>query len=252
MLFGYDSKTAAFKRLIREDKLSHAYLFYGDEGIGKKTFARLFAAAVETGKWEGSRAPLIDALFLEPGENGSLGIEAVNGAKNFLYQRPIASPKRFLLIGQSEALTPEAEGALLKVVEEPPEHALIVFVARSREFFLPPLLSRLEKVYFPRLSVKEVERFLKEEKGVMGETAKRVASQSFGSIGRALAVIEGVKPDPEDVLAELRSEIVRLYRADVRKNASKLRWLLERETLISRYNLNMNLQKKAIQETLNG
>ncbi len=251
MLFGYESKTAVFKKLIKEGKLSHAYLFYGDEGIGKKTFAGSLAAAIETGEWEKPQRPPIDALFLAPGENGSLGIEAVGEAKNFLWQKPIASPRRTLVIGEAERLTTEAEGALLKVVEEPPEHALIIFVAKNRELFLPPLLSRLEKIYFPRLPVGEVERFLAEERGTAKETAKRIAGQSFGSIGRALSVLSGEKPAADGVLGNLREEIMRLRRTDVMGNARKLRWLLERELSISRYNLNMNLQKKAIQEMLN-
>ncbi|MCL4403907.1 hypothetical protein M1432_00965, partial [Patescibacteria group bacterium] len=164
MLFGYESKRAAFEKLIKEGKLSQAYLFYGDRGVGKRSFARLLAAALETGKWEEPLAPLVDALFLLPGENGSIGIEAVNEAKNFLWQKPAVSPRRFLLVADSEALTDEAQSALLKVVEEPPEHALIAFVAQNREIFLPPLLSRFAKVYFPRLPSAAVERFLKEEK----------------------------------------------------------------------------------------
>jgi DNA polymerase-3 subunit delta' len=250
MLFGYSSKISAFEKLIGSGGLSQAYLFYGDEGVGKRTFARSLATAVERGKWEETSAPLLDAYFLLPGETGSIGIDAINEAKNFLWQKPVASPKRFLLVADSEALTDEAQGALLKVVEEPPAHALIIFVARARETLLPPLLSRLAKVYFPRLPEREVAKFLAEEKGTPAETAARVAAGSFGSIGRALNVLEGARPESDDVLGNLRAEIVRLYRTDVLQNAKKLRFLLERETLISRYNLNLGLQKKAIQEII--
>ncbi len=250
MLFGYSSKISAFEKLIKSGNLAQAYLFYGDEGVGKLTFARDLATAVERGKWEETTAPLLDAHFLFPGEKGSIGIDVINEAKNFLWQKPVVSPKRFLLVADSEALTDEAQGALLKVVEEPPPHALIVFVARTCETLLPPLLSRLTRIYFPRLPEREIKRFLMEEKGIAAETAARVAAGSFGSIGRALGILEGTRPESDDVLENLRAEIVRLYRADVFRNAKKLRWLLERETLIARYNLNLGLQKKAIQEII--
>jgi len=253
MLFGYEKKIAVFQRLIRENKLSQAYLFYGDQGIGKNMFANLLAYALETGKFEATIEPLLDASFIakDPEEN-SLGIEKILEVKRFLWQRPLKSHYRLAVINDAEDLTPEAQGALLKIVEEPPAHALIIFISHDSQILLSPLLSRLMKIYFPRLPKIEVTKILSENHGVQKDKAREIAGRSFGRLGRALGLLKG-KPNSskDDLKIFLEDEILKLRGENLKKNAKVLNWLLDRETLVKRYNLNMNLQKKAVGEVLN-
>lgn len=261
MFFGHDDKIKAFRNLIEKDKLGQAYLFYGDKGIGKTAFAKILAYALETGEFppEGEvpvGGTLIDSLVTSRNEGeSSLGIEKILGLKRFLWQKPLKSPRRVAIVADAEDLTPEAQGALLKIVEEPPEHALIIFIAHDPQVLLPPLLSRLAKIYFPRLKKSEVAEFLLTKYKASKVKANEIAELSFGRLGLALNLWtcdvhrlngETKKNEGEETLEYfLERRILDLRRKDLEKNASALSWLLDRETLVKRYNLNGNLQKKA-------
>ncbi|TSA44860.1 hypothetical protein D4R51_02975 [bacterium] len=262
MLFGHEEKVKIFKKLIKEEKLGQAYLFYGDRGIGKNAFAVLLAHALETGKFsaeggpasggETGAAPLLDALFLakDPEEN-KLGKEKISEVKKFLWQKPVKSLHKLVILDNTEDLTPEAQGALLKIVEEPPAHALLIFIAQDDQVFLPPLLSRLTKVYFPRLSKAEVANFLSEKYEIKRDKAEEIAERSFGRLGLALNILNKTAELDEKILEDfLESRILKLRRENLKKNALILTWLLERETLVKRYNLNTNLQRKAAEQIL--
>jgi MoxR-like ATPase len=252
-LFGYKNKIGSFTKLIKEKRLSQAYLFYGDRGIGKSIFAKLLSYALETGKFETAIEPLLDASFIVRGpEENSLGIEKILEVKRFLWQKPLKSQYRLAVINNAEDLTPEAQGALLKIVEEPPAHALIIFITHDSQTLLPPLLSRLMKIYFPRLPKAEIAKVLSENHGVNKGRAREVADRSFGRLGRALDLLKG-KPEfsEDDLESFLEDKILKLRGENLKKNAEVLNWLLDRETLVKRYNLNMNLQKKAASEMLN-
>jgi DNA polymerase-3 subunit delta' len=251
MLFGHEEKIQAFARLLEEGNVSHAYLFFGDKGIGKHSFAKLLAYAFEFGAFEERTEPLIDAMFIHPDpETGSIGIDSVRAIKNFVWQTPIRSPRRLVIVDDAEALTPEAQGALLKVVEEPPPHATLVFVASEPQSFTPPLLSRLAKVYFSRLSKDELTEVLVEHFKAPREKAKRVAERSFGRIGKALAMLKGDEKKEESIYEEVEKHILEFRGKDVLRNAPIISWLLERETQLKRFNLNPSLQAKAIHEKI--
>ncbi len=259
MLFGHEDKIKAFKKLIGEGKLSHAYLFYGDAQIGKFSFAKSLGSFLESKNFQLSEEPLIDAKIFSPADSagkpndmGTIGIDAVRGIKHFLWQTPFRSPKKLAIIDEAQALTREAQGALLKIVEEPPPHGLLIFIASNLEIFSPPLLSRLIKIYFRRLPDEKLEKILIENFNAAPAKAKTIAENSFGRIGLALGLLNGGKTnEAEDNLEnDLENEILALRKRDIFKNAVLIAWLLEKESALKKYNLNKNLQKKAIETKL--
>jgi len=268
MLYGLEEKIEEFKKLIKEDKLRQSYLFFGEPQIGKFIFAAGLVNFLETNEFipPAGVKPLIDSKFFAPDESGSIGISAVRQLKNFLYQRPIASSRRSAIFDSAETLTAEAQNALLKIIEEPPAFSLIIFIAPEVSVFSPTLASRFVKIYFSRLSQKSIEKFLKEKFKIDSNKAALTAEQSFGRIGRAIEIMNQESGNPEaipsgccgasrkretgDNLGEYLEEIILSLRENLLKNSSKLAWLLEREELVKRYNLNQNLQFKAIQQKI--
>jgi len=250
MFFGYEDKRHRFETLAQDHALRHAYLFFGDEGIGKKTFALMFASFLESGKFSISEKALIDSTVFSPDEKGIIGIDEMRKVKKFLFQKPFISSKRIAIIDCAEALTEEAASALLKIVEEPPVHALLIFIAQSTESFFPPLLSRFTKEYFSRLSDIEVERIMIEQYKISEKRAKEIVAESFGRIGRAVNLIEKKKTkkkEEETLESVIERNIFELRAKDVIKNSKKISWLLDRLSLVKRYNVNPKLQLKSVQ-----
>lgn len=261
MIWGYDDKINFFQRLIEEKKLKQAYLFYGEPEIGKFTFAKHLASFIETGKWEDKKL-LIDSLFLNlndqddlAGGKETLGIEKILEAENFLYQRPLTSERKILIINDAHKLTREAQAALLKIVEEPPQKALIIFIAKEKRELFPALLSRLEKIYFPTLPTKKIEEFLKSTYELDEKKAQKIAGLSFGRVGRAITLTlqKNTKNKETDIEEKIKNIILQLYEDNLQKNCFTLKFLLEKEVEIKRYkryNLNIKLQEKVINSFL--
>jgi len=108
--------------------------------------------------------------------------------------RPAMGRRKVFVIGDAESLvpqesSPEAANAALKLLEEPPPDTTIVLTASDGEALLPTIRSRLLTVRVPPLARDEVERFLRESRGIAADEAVRVACLAEGSIGRALAFL---------------------------------------------------------------
>ena len=252
-LVGYDLLFRAFEKFVREGTLGQSYLLYGDREIGKQSFAHRLACYLETGAWEAGERPLLDMVTAHPDEKGTIGIDQVRDLRRFLSETPLASPRRTALVDDAESLTAEAQGALLKLVEEPSPHALLIFTTYEPGALLAPLRSRFTKIYCPRLPREAVRRFLIDRQGLPEHRAAALAEESFGRIGRALR-LAGRAPEPategRELEMELESAIMDLRKRGAARNAAKLAWLLEREMLVKRYNLNPNLQRKAMRHIL--
>lgn len=252
MIFGHEDKIEIFKKLVKNNNLSHAYLFYGDSQIGKFLFAKHLAYFLEFGQFEVSEEPLIDTQAFSPNDKNTIGIDDVRELKRFLSQTSFKSGRRLAIIDRAETLTPEAQSSLLKIVEEPGRGAMIIFIVPDAQVLLPPLLSRLTKVYFARFSRDKIEKTLTKHFKLSVERAKIIGLESMGRLGRAIETAEDKKPIAENNNLEstLEKEILNLYRKDPVKNSSILAKLLERAMLLARYNLNPRLQEKVIKYQL--
>lgn len=248
MLYGYEETIALFTELVAHGAVGHAYLFFGDSGVGKGTFARMFANFLERGSFTLPETPFLDTAEILPDEKGTITIDAVRSVRRFLFERPFAAPRRTVIVRNAGALTDQAEAAMLKIVEEPPSHALIIFVGEHPSALFPPLASRLTKVYFPRMATAALATVLEEHYKVPAAHARQVAKVSFGRMGRALSLLSSTESSAERNPAEaaLEETILMLRNEGVVRHAARLAWLLEREMQVKRYNLNPTLQLKAI------
>ncbi len=214
-MVNYQKLKEDFKRLIDGDKLSHAYLFFGESQAGKFDFALSLANYLEKQK------VLEECFIIAPDEKGTIGIDAVKKINNFLYQKPVFSKKRTAIIRDAENMTPEAQNAVLKIVEEPPQDALIIFIVKNEDSLLPPLVSRLQKIYFPRIA------------------PFKASNSQILKMGLE-EIIENDKLDEyfESLIVELRKDPV--------KNVERLQETLKRLTYIKMFNVNKKLQLRCL------
>lgn len=175
MLVGHDHLVKDFKNLIKNERLAHGYIFFGEPEVGKFYFAKHLANLLENGEFQISGRPLSDSLILE----NSSGIDDVRQIKNFLWQKPIISSRRLVIINNAQNLTPQAQNAILKITEEPPDRAIIILIMNQLENLLPTLVSRLQKIYFGRLSDSEMLKVT--SNNIRSSDDLNIESDNFGS-----------------------------------------------------------------------
>lgn len=225
----YKKLEDVFKKLADADKLSHAYLFFGEANEKKFIFALSLANYLENKEFKPLERNILEECFIilpdgkgfPAGRQGIIGIDEIKKIENFLYQKPVLSKKRTAIIKDADSLTPEAQNATLKIVEDSPEGSLLIFIAKDESSLLPPLASRLQKIYFSETA------------------ALKKADASILKMGLE-EIIEKDKIDEyfESLIAELRKDPV--------KNIGKLKEALKRLTLIKRFNTNKKLQLKCL------
>ena len=157
---------ARLERSRASGLLPHALLFHGPEGIGKKSFARAFAASLLCAEpstdgraCRSCRSCLVFAAGSHPDwhfaggaeKDGrkTIGIDGVRELCGHLLLSPSFSSRRLALIAPAEAMTIQGENALLKMLEEPPAGAHIFFVASRLGFVLATVRSRCQLVFLP-------------------------------------------------------------------------------------------------------
>jgi len=271
MLCGHKDLKESFSTLSKKGNLSHGYIFFGEPQVGKFSFALFLANLLETEDFDLSGRMLSEVLIIKDS-----GIDRVREIKNFLWQKPQNSPKRTVIIDNADLLTAEAQSAILKIAEEPPEHALIILIVSNLNNVLPPILSRLQKIYFSRVSKKEIGEFLIKDMGVKKDKAEELAGLAYGRPGRAVDLINNKDLSEADEMAQkfLRSagygrsqfikqfiedqkekpelldkffeNLIVILRKDPVKNHQMIRSVLSRLFLIKSYNTNKRLQIEAI------
>ena len=252
MIAGREYHEYLFEHLIGCGRLSHGYLFFGDPGIGKRLFTERLAARLEFGSFQEESPRFLDAQwFSRDPDASSIGIDAVRGIRNFLYQTPLRSPRRLAVIDGAEVVTSEAQSALLKIVEEPPHYGCIIFIAEREHSLLAPLASRLQKFYFPRFSTASLARLLEDRFGFAKQEADALARRSFGRVGRALRLGGKISGDAESrsdarglLLEELRERIADVHGRGILDQHRYAGELIRLETALSRFSLNPSLQRK--------
>ena len=189
-IVGHEHLVHDLTRLADGRDLSHAYLFWGPEKVGKRTVALALANYLQKGAfvYEEGRV-LHDSLFVDSGEKSSIGIDAIRAIRNFLSQKPNISHYRTAIIDGGELLTDESQNALLKISEDPPPSALLILIAKDPESLKETIRSRFQKIYFPTVPAKRIAVWLREEWKVPKEKAESLAAQSFNQPGRALAIL---------------------------------------------------------------
>lgn len=143
----YQKITEYLNQCIKNDALSHAYIFYGPDEIMKSRTAFWFANKIlknENGKWH------LDLLLIKPESDGEIAIGLIRQIKKFLVLSTHTAEYKIALIESAEKLNDYSQNALLKIFEEAPAHAIIILCVKTLDSLLPTIVSRGIKLPFWR------------------------------------------------------------------------------------------------------
>ena len=204
-VIGHRRLLTLLSRAIARNTLPPALLLAGPAGVGKRRVALAIARAVNclepavTSEFEREacgkcascrrieRAVHPDVILIEPGDTGSIKIEAVRDVIDRAGYRPFEARRRVVIIDEADALVDAGQNALLKTLEEMPPASIFVLVSSLPDALLPTVRSRCPRLRFGPLSAAEVAQVLVRDHRYSESDARAAAADADGSVGRALA-----------------------------------------------------------------
>lgn len=214
-IIGHEKVIETLKRSINKGTVSHSYIFEGEEGLGKKKIANIFAKTLlcknqkdepcnhctSCMKFDKGNHP--DLLVIEP-EKGLIKKGEVEALIKSVTKAPFESLRKIFIIDDSHKMNLEAKNALLKTLEEPPSYINIILITSSSNLLLPTILSRCQGIKFYPVDSKKIADLLISLYGKSKEEAKFIADFSKGSVGKSIELATS------DSFFQKREEIIKL------------------------------------------
>ena len=233
------------KNALATGKIAHAYLFCGPRGTGKTTMAKIFAKALNCEEGVGHQCNKCknctsinegthpDILEIDAASNR--GINEIKDIIEKVKYATILGRKKVYIIDEVHMMTPEAFNALLKTLEEPPEHVVFILATTEPHKVLPTILSRCQRYDFNKLTDQEITERLKvvlekEKVEYNDEAISAIVGLADGGMRDALSILDqvlaysGNKLDINDILnifaLESKKEKISLINSILDKNVS--------------------------------
>ncbi|HOW56900.1 MAG TPA: DNA polymerase III subunit delta', partial [Smithellaceae bacterium] len=227
-IYGHEKQIEILKRAQIQERVGHAYLFNGAPGIGKRTLALEFARALNCTAFDEQNDACGRCLSCRKIEHHNhpdiaqiaadgqfIRINAVREIQEQMRFRPLEATRRVFIIDDADRMNEQAANALLKTLEEPTVHNLLILIT-ARPHTLPrTILSRCRQMRFQPLTTADVVRYLRDKLNMEEKQAVLLAGISGGSPGLAL------EQNKDETIAG-RQEILNMLGATRSKNPLSL------------------------------
>ena len=203
---GQEHVTETLQRQVAEGRLSHAYLFTGTRGTGKTTCAKILAKAVNCEHPENGNpcnkcssclgiesGGFLDVMELDAASNN--GVDHVRALRDEAIYSPAQVKKRVYIIDEVHMLSIAAFNALLKILEEPPEHLMFILATTELHKVPATILSRCQRFAFRRILPREIVgrlNYIAEQEGIdlRPDGAELLAHIADGALRDALSLLD--------------------------------------------------------------
>lgn len=231
-IVGQEQLKTQLQGAIEQGKVSHAYIIHGENRSGKEFIARIFAKTLlcEQGGVEPcdechscSQADSRnnpDIIYVSHEKPNSIGVDDIrDGINNTVMIKPYAGGRKVYIMEEAEKMTPQAQNALLKTIEEPPEYAVFILLCSSLELILPTILSRCVVLNMKPVRDDEMRTYLMKQMMVPDYRAEICVAFARGNVGRAKALassedFDKIRTDALSLLKNIYSmEIVEIMEA---------------------------------------
>ena len=244
---GQDIIVKTLKNAIKNHKNGHAYLFFGPRGTGKTTISKIFARAINCtdskdgnpcGKCDNCKKSLekecVDIIEMDAASNN--GVEEIRELRNKISLVPAELTYKVYIIDEVHMLSTGAFNALLKTLEEPPEHAIFILATTNRQKIPETIISRCQCFNFKRISnddiVNNLKKICKSEKiKVEDEVLEEIALSSDGGMRDSIGSLDKLSSYNSDKItyddyieinellrkSELKGFCDAIYNSDIKK-----------------------------------
>ena len=223
-IIGHEEIKRHLRGAITAGRVSHSYILEGAPGMGKKTLANAFAKALQCSAgqsgdscgacvscrvFDSSNHP--DCIYVKPSGKKSIGVDDVREQINKKMETvPYGYPYKIFIVDEAETMTPAAQNALLKTIEEPSSYGVFIFLASNAGAFLPTVLSRCVLFKLRPLILSDVQKGLRVN-GVSPEEVHFLSIYACGNLGHAIMLAESenfrrMRQEIVDMVLSLRHE----------------------------------------------
>lgn len=198
-IVGQEQLKEHLENAIKTNKVSHAYIINGERSSGKEFIAKTFAMALQCENRQGiepcqechsckqalsGNQP--DIIFVTHEKPGTIGVDDIRSQINGdVAIKPYSSPRKIYIMNEGEKMTVQAQNALLKTLEEPPEYAVILILTTNVDSLLPTILSRCVVLNMKPVKDAQIKKFLMENMEIPDYKADVCVAFARGNVGKA-------------------------------------------------------------------
>jgi DNA polymerase-3 subunit gamma/tau len=192
---GQSHITDILTRAISEGRIAHAYLFTGPRGVGKTSVARILAHEINRLPYSDDSTDL-DIIEIDAASNN--GVDDIRDLRDKVQLAPVAAAKKIYIIDEVHMLSKAAFNALLKTLEEPPEHVVFILATTDADKLPATIISRTQRFSFRAIPLGDAVRHLRfiadqEKLKITDEALELIAAHGDGSFRDSISLLDQLR-----------------------------------------------------------